>query len=177
MKEFDFRSDEVNYIIFTAVKGLWAYGFTLDDLLNEARVGVWEASKSWNTDGGSKWTTYAVMIARRKVIDMVSTANTQKNRFLRYYAELETSEAYMIPEESFEYNESKQILFNLLEKVELTELEQQVLELRLQDYGYAEIANRLNLTYKSVDNTQQRILKKLKNLVIPAPETLLSSQG
>lgn len=167
MDEFDFSSSEAEYIIYTAAKGFWAPGWDFDDILNEARVGMWEASLSWRPDGGSKWTTYAIMCARRKIMDLVTRANTQKHSFLRYYTELESSGAYSIPEKSYECSDSKQVLANLLKYVELTDLEQTVLNLKLLDHGYKEIANELNISYKTVDNAVQRILKKLRNVLIP----------
>lgn len=172
MDESELWGDEANIIIFSAVKGLWAPGYEYDDIINEARVGLWEASLSWNPDR-SPWRGYAIMVARRKVIDLVVTANRRKHSFLKAYCDLENSGAYNIPEE-IEVTDNKKKVRELLKLVQLSEKEQAVLNLWLKDYKYMEIAKELNIPYKTVDNTYQRVLKKLRELEIPTPESLLS---
>lgn len=161
MDEFDFRSEEINFIIFSAIKGLWAPGWTIDDLINEARVGVWEASLSWKPEKG-RWKSFAIMCARRKAMDLVTRSNTQKSRCLRSFVQLEVTNAYNIEDTSFRYSDGKQRFYRLLEQIELTELEKEVLNLRLLDYSYTEIAKQLDITYKMVDNANQRIIRKLR---------------
>ena len=49
-------------------------------------------------------------------------------------------------------------------KKELSELETKVLELRMKDVKYKEIAEILNTNIRSVDNAVQRIRRKFKKL-------------
>lgn len=149
-------------LLFIAIKGLWAPGWTIDDLINEARYGIWQASKTWNPDKG-QWYSYALLIARRRVMELVTHSNRQKNAMLQGYSDLESSGCYRIPE-FFEIDESKELVKKLLNQVELTEIERSVIELWLKEYMYKEIAAELNVTYKMVDNAYQRVLKKLRKI-------------
>lgn len=148
-------------LLFLAIKGLWAPGWTIDDLINEARYGLWQARETWNPDKSS-WYSYALLVARRRVLDFVAHSNRQKNRMLHGYSDLESSGCYKIPEECFELDETKEAVKDLLQQVELTKIEQSVIELWLLDYRYKEIAEHLGVTYKMVDNAYQRVLKKLR---------------
>lgn len=150
-------------LLFLAIKGLWAPGWTIDDLINEARYGLWQASKTWNPDKSS-WYSYALLVARRRVLEIVVHSNRQKNIMLHSYSDLESSGCFKIPE-FIEINESKKIVKELLSQVELTPIEQSVIELWLKAYKYKEIAEELNVTYKMVDNAYQRVLKKLRNRI------------
>lgn len=149
-------------LMFQATHGLFASGWTLDDLLNEARVGLWEASQIWRPEDCS-WHIFAKTVARRRVLDLVTLSRRRKSEFMRYYSELEASGAYEIPEYT-EVNDAKERLARMVKQVKLTKIEQDVLDLFLQDLGYTEIGEKLGVSYKCVDNAYQRVLRKLKNV-------------
>ena len=162
-------------IMFLAIEGLWAPGFTLDDLLNEARVGIWQAREKWDPSKGG-WYNFALTLARRKVIDVVVHSRRQKNAPFIAYADLELSGCFNIPE-YMEINEAKPIVHHLLSKIEMSELEQKVIDYYLQGYGYQEMAEMFGVNYKKIDNAIQRIMKKLRELRNPDTEELLLSSS
>ena len=66
------------------------------------------------------------------------------------------------PELEVIYEENNKNLNDLISN-KLSEFEQQVLQLYLEGYKYNDIIEKLNVTYKSVDNALSRIKTKLAN--------------
>lgn len=167
MDESDFWKNNER-TIFGAVKGLYAPGWTIDDLINEARVGIWEAHLSWRPEGGRSWRTYSFMIARRRVMDLVTFSLRKKHEHVRTSTELEISGAYNIPEFMEVGNpQSKEVVRKMLDQVNMTDHQKSVMDILLKDKSYTEAAHELGITYRSVDNAYQTVLRKLKRLSNP----------
>lgn len=151
-------------IIFSVTKGVWAPGFTRDDLINEARIGIWEASLTWDLSKGCTWNSFASVCAKRKVIDLITHSNRKKNQFFSLAEWIERTEAYEIPDMELlsAATEAKRKLHQIINAAKLTDKEREVIELILLGYTYTEIAHKLNTTYKAVDNSIQRAMKKFK---------------
>ena len=69
------------------------------------------------------------------------------------------------PENNFLEKEGLYELIGFLQK-ELTDLEQDVLMLRLQGFSYREITDILTIQPKAVDNAIQRVRKKISNTYV-----------
>jgi RNA polymerase sporulation-specific sigma factor len=151
-------------IMYLAIEGLFAPGYTKDDLLNEARLGLWLAKNRWDSSKGAGWFSFSYTLARRKVMDLVTLANRKKHTPLHSYSDLELSGCFNIPE-SFEINEAKTVVTHLMSQIELTDLERDVMDCYFKDMGYTETAKKLGINYKKVDNAIQRVRKKLREFI------------
>lgn len=148
-----------------------------DDIVQEGMLGFLKAINTY-TEGKSEFGYYMKRLVEQQIINAIRKSNSHKNaplneRFnLNNQGELELAEEEVsigIPNETLS-PENKIILeedtaeLNNIMTSRLSEFEQQVLQLYLSDFTYYDIMEKLNVTYKSVDNALQRIKLKLQNL-------------
>ena len=120
--------------------------------------------------------TYAKKCIERKIISSVIAANRQKHKVLNDSISFEIELDNNINLEAFfgdtEYNpenivisrEENDELLNKIENV-LTNVELQVLQLKLDGFEYKEIASIIDKDVKAVDNAVQRIRQKIKKII------------
>ena len=141
----------------------WAFSSVdRDDLYQEGLLGLLTATQTFRADGGASFATYARTCARHRVISAV--------RRSRWRAEVSLPDdeesaggipaGQAGPEQTVLEKDEEQRLFQRLRQ-RLTPLEYKVLCEHLAGYSYSEIAARLQITCKSVDNALQRIRRKL----------------
>lgn len=150
-----------------------------DDLFQEAMIGFLEAVKNFDETKGDidspAFAKFAIMCAKRQIIDAVRKANAQKNKALntsislqQTFHDTDTDFAYDIEDENnpnpeqkvLQIEEGQETLAKLIQS--LSAYEMQVLKLYLDGKRYAEIAACVGKNEKSVENTLQRIRHKLK---------------
>lgn len=152
-----------------------------EDLLQEATIGLIEAIRAFNPMCGRKFKNFAILCITRELDSCIKRSNRKKHQILNNaipifcYAESEeerTSTGYqtyldrILKDESPSPEEllvEKEIINELLRTVNsvLSDLEKQVLKLRIRGHSYNEITVKLKLQNKSVDNAVQRIRKKM----------------
>jgi len=145
------------------------------EIYSECNVGFSNALRSYREDKDSSLATFITLCVERKIINLVKKYNREKYKILH-----ETYSLDFIYEDSnvnllniLSDNESDP-LKNLAEEEEYIELlrvikenlskkEYEVFVLMARGLNYIEIAGILNKTSKQIDNTMQRIKKKIKN--------------
>ena len=133
-----------------------------EDLIQEGMLGLLAAIREFRPDRGARFATYAQVCVRRRIISAVRSASGGKHAPLNDYVSLEllSSEAGALdPEDLIIRREA----FHTLEgdiSESLTRLEKQVLARYLEGESYAEIAQAVGRSPKSVDNAVQRIRRK-----------------
>jgi RNA polymerase sigma factor (sigma-70 family) len=140
-----------------ATKGLFAVGWDYQDLLLEAKVGLWEAALSWS--GRDSFAPYVHMVARRKVITLVVASTRGKASPMRSFAELDLLPGSEVP--IWDGGVARQVE-PLLCGADLTERERATLIRCLEGFPYDEIAAELGIKRKDVDNARQRAVKKVR---------------
>lgn len=85
-REFDARCEELAQ---SAAHGYYYPGAERDDVVQEARFGVWKAIRDWNPDRGS-FDGFAWMCARRQVISGLKEAKRNKASVLTDSVPLDT---------------------------------------------------------------------------------------
>ena len=133
-----------------------------EDLCQEGYLALFEAVRSFDPDKGS-FSAYAG----------VCIANRMKNSVIKASGKLEKAEDFdltLVPDESGSADEylitkedNSEITGKLL-KI-LTEKEYDVLRLYLDGYSYKQIAEKMKISLKSVDNGLSRARKKLRELL------------
>ena len=133
-----------------------------EDLIQEGMLGLLAAIREFRPDRGARFATYAQVCVRRRIISAVRSASGGKHAPLNDYVSLE-----LLSEEAGEDGPEDLIIrreaFHALEgdiSESLTRLEKQVLARYLEGESYAEIAQAVGRSPKSVDNAVQRIRRK-----------------
>ena len=147
-----------------------ALGIEWNDLVQEALLGFSGAISSYDSSKDVKFSTYATMCVKRKIINYVSKYSTKKNIAMTSALSLDESEDGNVS--NYIFNDDKEPLNKLLikEKMQdinesfsrLNENEKRVMNYIIEGYDIQDIADKLGLTVKSVYNLLYRARKKLK---------------
>jgi len=149
------------------ISGLSLPGLEKDDLLQEAFMALFSAIETYDSGKGASFSTYAIACINNRLADSVRTVSNMGNRPLNeslplpetddgpeFVSDESPEEAAILKEE---YSRVRERMTDIL-----TELEREALLLYSVGYSYAEIAERMNTTSKSVGNAIQRARRKLK---------------
>ncbi|MEG0026497.1 MAG: sigma-70 family RNA polymerase sigma factor [Bacilli bacterium] len=151
-------------------------GLEINDLIQEGMMGLTYALNSFDETKNVTFYTYAKTCIERKIISNVISCKRLKHKILNDSISFETTnnEGDEINLESIlgdnSYN-PEQILINyeinneLIDKIKdiLTNFEEEVFELKINDFTYKEIAEILDRRPKAIDNAMQRIKTKVKH--------------
>jgi RNA polymerase sporulation-specific sigma factor len=145
-----------------------------DDLIQEGMIGLFKAIRDYDIQKGKgNFTAFADMCITRNMQTAVKTALRNKHRALNESLSLnnetENEEEfinYIIDEHAANpldvlLKDEQSRDFKAKVQNDLSKLEKKVLHEYLEGHSYSEIAARLNKSVKAVDNTLQRIKKKL----------------
>lgn len=151
------------------------------DIIQEGLIGLYKATKAFDTEKQNSFKTFANMCIERQIITAIKTANRQKNIPLnsafsinaQLYDENDENDKELIdilnthciedPSDSITRKE----YFNYINKAineNLSEHERNVLKYYQQNKTYEEIAKKLNCKTKSVDTAMTRIRRKAKKI-------------
>jgi RNA polymerase sporulation-specific sigma factor len=141
---------------------MYLIGGENDDLIQEGMIGLFKAIRYYRQEEGSFY-TFAELCITRQMYTAVQASNRKKHEPLNGYVSLEEQpqmpteqnpEALLIDQENLEDR------YDQIHK-RLSNLEKLVLELYLEGKTYEQIATVIGKNAKAVDNTIQRIKKKL----------------
>ncbi len=139
-----------------------------DDLVQEGLLGFLDAVKTYDPSKGSPFKAYAEVCINNRIVSAVRTSFNNKNAALSgalpYEPEkIDEADASADPANIVSEKEDSEHLENILSEG-LSDFEKQVVDLRLMDMSYSEMAERLGCTEKAIDNALQRIRKKMRLL-------------
>ena len=136
-----------------------------DDLLQEGRLGLIQAIRSFDEDKNVIFYTFALLCIKRKMINHIKYSKCVKNYPL--YSSYEFDDTMLNPnnliykiddELDYRYLEEKITIF----KNNLSFSDSLIFELKLNSFSYNEISILLDIDKKKVDNRLLYIRKKLK---------------
>ena len=164
----------------------YAAGLERDDFIQEGNIGLVNAIRDFKPEFLKSFKRFAEMCIERQMITAIKTATRQKNSPLNNavsiyqpaYPDDESERTVADVLKDFTSNDpfvqvaSKETIWEIMTKLmnELSALELKVLQCQLIKMSYVEISILLNKKVKSVDNTMQRIRKKLYNIVAEIKE-------
>lgn len=145
-------------------------GVEADDLMQEGRLGFMSAVKSFRCDAGAAFKTFACLCIKRQIVTAVRRAASGKNSPMNSYVSLDDVAKNEIPC-SDSFNPENMVIFE--ERISavkavlagmFTPFERKIFSLYLNGYSYNDIAKAMNTGKKRVDNSLQRIKRKLSLL-------------
>lgn len=167
-------------IISTAqrlIKYISNNGIDLNDLIQEGRIGLFNAIDTFKSSKETLFYTYAKTCIERKIYDLLKISRRGKQSILNNSIPFEIDDEFgeskdcdYFLKDNTENPEKKLIndetMKEIFEKAydRLTDLEIQIFELKVSGFDNKEIVKILDVDYKKVDNTLQRIKAKLKDV-------------
>ena len=172
LKKYDPLIISIAKNLYKSIEGT---GIEISDLIQEGRLGLFNASDTFSESKDTLFYTYAKTCIERKMYDLIKSINRNKNKILNNSIPIEIDDEkgeyksldYLLkddkenPEKLLIEEENKTEKFDIINS-KLNEFEIRVLELKLDGYDNKEIASITNTDYKKIDNTLQRIKQKLK---------------
>ena len=170
----DYILSKYNNIVNIKASKFFAAGIEKDDIIQEGMIGLYKATKSYDTEKQNSFKNFANLCIERQLITLIKSANRQKNMPLNSAFSLNTpiyenEDADVIEVLDLKTMEdpletiTKKEYFNLVEKMmdeSLSDFEKKVLKYYKLGKSYVDIANAVDSKVKSVDTAIQRIRKK-----------------
>lgn len=165
---------EYKKVVASQARKYYLVGGDLDDLIQEGMIGFLKAVNTFDDNKG-EFLPYAIRLINNEIQNLIKKSNTQKescfntsvplnNQGEIVLGDVEVQKAYASsPESEFIGRESFDDMLARA-RAKLSASENAVFQLYLAGYDNAEMARKLNKTYKSVDNALTRIKHKLKTL-------------
>lgn len=159
----DFLLDKYKSLVKKRAHTLYLIGGENDDLIQEGMIGLFKAIRGFRLSEETSFRTFAELCIGRQMYTAVKASRRKKHAPLNTYVSLDEEpqvcseadpESLVIDQENLE-NRYDQI------HRRLTDMEKLVLELYLEGKSYGQIASAIGKNEKAVDNTIQRLKKKL----------------
>lgn len=177
---FNVLIKKYDYLVCSKVKGYFLVGGNREDLLQEARLGLYKAARDFKTEGMSSFRGFANLCITRQLVTALKASARQKHSPLNNALSLNTPrnlrplEDDMIlmemlphpravsPEQAAVERENKREREQMLQEI-LSPIEQDVFALYQKGQTYMQISQNLHLPQKTVDNALYRVKKKMKH--------------
>ncbi len=176
-KLYDYCEPQIKYMVKKYLNAAINYGIDPKDFEQEALLAYSNAIKTYDEKKDAGLKTFVSLCVERRLIKVIKSAKNYKNKINKENLSLE-----------YEYNNSGVLLKDLLADVDadplikfseeeylnqikikikyvLSSFEYQVYEYLIEGINYIEIAKILDKNPKQIDNTIQRIKKKIKVIV------------
>lgn len=161
-------------------RGYFIVGGDIEDLIQEGMIGLYKAIKGFKQGKDTSFKTFAVVCIKHQIHGAIKKSLAKKNLPLSTALSFQTfdkdkeTEDYLPLElvldvTPAEYAIDKEDFFALKQNIKesLSNFEIKVLKLYLQGFSYLEIANKLEISKKSIDNALLRIRAKLRDKLKP----------
>ncbi|MCY9017453.1 sigma-70 family RNA polymerase sigma factor [Priestia megaterium] len=176
---FNVLVKKYEYLIGLKIKSYFLLGGDREDLLQEARLGLYKAARDFRTEGKSSFRGFAELCITRQLITAIKASARQKHSPLNNALSLNVSRNSkrsedditlmeilphphtVCPEKAVVESENKREREQILQEM-LSAIEQNVFALYINGQTYMKISQNLHLPQKTVDNALYRIKKKMK---------------
>lgn len=175
----NYMMNKYNDLVNMKASKFFMAGAEREDIIQEGLIGLYKATKSFNSEKQNSFKTFANLCIERQLITALKTSNRQKNIPLNSAFSL-NSAAYEdnddVPvievletkttEDPLEMLTKKEYYSSIENKINesLSDFEKQVLHQYKQGKSYAAIAEKLGTKVKSIDTAIQRIRKKANKI-------------
>lgn len=149
-------------------KSYFAPGADVNDIAQEGLLGVYDAMSTYVPEKNKNFKQYAMMAAKRNIVNFIDKQNTQKNAFINNADDYDGDTTVSMrtshvgnPEEEYSNKESQARVDDFM-KNNLTDTEQKVLNLYLQGYTTKEMMSELGVSNKGIENAMRRVRHKAR---------------
>lgn len=174
----DYIMEKYKPLVRKKSNAMYLIGGETEDLIQEGMIGLFKAMRDYDVEKENSFFAFAELCISRQLYSALEASNRKKHIPLNTYIsfshqdEQENSAIEQMltdenasPEQMLIEQEGREEFFCKLEQ-KLSPMEKNVLYLYLEGYSYTQIAEKLQKTSKSIDNTLQRIRGKVKELTI-----------
>lgn len=152
-------------LVYKIAGKYYCAGAEREDIVQEGMIGLYKAIRGYDAQSGGTFRAFAQVCIKRQIISAVRAYNRKKHLPLNSYVSLADEDNSAAPEADEplsvvldkEYTARAYVKINRV----LSRLEMRVLSLYLDGLPYAEIAQKIGVGEKAVDNAIYRIKKKL----------------
>lgn len=135
-----------------------------EDLFQEACIALLEACKSYDFDNRAKFSTYAYVLIQRRINRMYyHIFKVYQNEIISFDRMEGLDHMAMIKDNEFVYQSNNQLIreaYNTLSN--LSKEDQAIVQMRVDKKSYKEIADKLGITVKRVDNRLNKIKQRIR---------------
>ncbi len=170
--------NKYKFLVKSICNKFFIAGSTKDDIIQEGMIGLYRAIMNYKSEKNDSFSAFASMCIKRRVLSVMNSANRKKNIPLNTSVSLNkpvNEEGRTLGETIEDFSTDPEKIFMVSEKIQndskniadaLSKKEKSILVEFLQNKSYDEIAQKLNISRKSVDNAMQRIRLKVSKLNI-----------
>lgn len=177
----DYICDKYKNLVRSKAKSMFILGADSEDLIQEGMIGLFKAVRDYDMGRDASFSTFAELCINRQMYTAVQAAKRKKHFPLNFYVSLDgeaagedregprlaeflTDPTKPDPEELFLDKERVVYLEKMIEE-ELSDFENQVLDLYITGMSYSQIAKVLGRDEKATDNALQRLKTKIRKLL------------
>lgn len=158
-------------------RSFFLVGSEVEDLVQEGMIGLYNAVCDYCADKNCSFKSFAYLCISRQIYTAIKSANREKHRVLsnsislsapigkdgeeNIYIDVVDETEGSNPEDAIISREMRETVTKSVNRVLSTD-EKSILKLYLYGLKYSEIADKLGMREKSIDNALQRIRKKLQ---------------
>lgn len=136
-------------------------GLDFEDAVQEGIIGLFSAIQTFGEDRGASFSTYAAVCVNNAVSGAKKAAGRKKHAPLNHSVPISDEQSIPGPEEAAIVREQVQVTLKKASTV-LSPMEKTVLRLYLDGFSYPQIAKKLGIKEKAVENALGRVRKKLR---------------
>jgi RNA polymerase sporulation-specific sigma factor len=168
----DYLVEKYKPLVKSKARELFLAGGDHEDLLQEGMIGLFRAVREYDEQREASFRTFALLLVTRQMYTAIQGAQRQKHKALNSsvsISELQDNQeegrlgVADSPETILVDRENAETLRRKIDGA-LSPLERKVLGYYLDGLDYRQIAGKMDRTPKSIDNTLQRIRRKVSNL-------------
>ena len=142
------------------------HGIDINDIMQEAFMGLDEAIKNFSQEGNAKFYTFASLCIERKITNYIRKITNSKDKILNEAVTIDNSLENILDdgtniENNLMGKDNDSYMIIKIREI-LTDFERKVFDMKLNSYTFEEIAKELNKNVKSIYNTFSRIKYKIK---------------
>ncbi len=170
--------NKYKYLVKSICNKFFIAGSTKDDIIQEGMIGLYRAIMNFKSEKNDSFSAFASMCIKRRVLSVMNSSKCKKNIPLNTSVSLNkpvNEEGRTLGETIEDFSSDPEKIFMVSEKIHndsksivdaLSKMEKSILVEFLQNKSYDEIAKKLDISKKSVDNAMQRIRLKVSKLNI-----------
>lgn len=172
----DYIMEKYKPLVRKKTNAMYLIGGETEDLIQEGMIGLFKAVRDYDPEKEVSFFVFAELCINRQLYSALEASNRKKHIPLNTYISFSNQEEAAginleqvltdqtaSPEQMLIEQERKEEFFQRLQE-KLSPMEKKVLYLYLDGYSYIQIAEQMEKTPKSIDNTLQRIRGKIKFL-------------